>query len=241
MHPAKRRKLDQPQPFQNKPFRSPLRTVSKVQGQPARGQPQNLGTPVGVTPQLTPLVNSADGLNSPQKSHQTTANLHVGSARGKPADLQKQYTALTIRLIQLRQSLENADQAIQIEESGQGAELKRLITKWRTVAQEAADELFADAKERIDGMGGVAAWRRRAEQESRRWNRDEKGLLPQKHEQVANNVASLEDCLATDENKPSQPEEEDDENSFTMETMLQQMNIDLQAIGFDKQLEKWIE
>ncbi|EXJ61993.1 hypothetical protein A1O7_02425 [Cladophialophora yegresii CBS 114405] len=240
MHPAKRRKLDQPQPFQNKPFRSPLRAVSKAHLQQTRGQSQDLGTSIGVIPQLTPLLNNTDCLNSSTDSHESISTLHVGSACVKPADLQKQCTALSIRLSQLRQSLEKADQALHIEESGQGTELKKLIVKWRAVAQEAADELFADARERIEGMGGVDAWRRQADQDSRHWNFDEKELLPQKHKQLASDSASTEDCLAIDENRLSEPEGDDD-NSFTMDTMLHQMNIDLQAIGFDKHLEKWMD
>ncbi|KIW70302.1 hypothetical protein PV04_02587 [Phialophora macrospora] len=241
MHLAKRRKLDQPQPFQNKPFRSPLRTVSKPQEQPTRVQLQSPETYTSVIYQPTPLLNSTASPNTSQNPPASGSILPLGAACIKPADLQKQHTALSLRLTQLRQSLENADQALQIEESGQNTELKRLITKWRAAAQEAADELFADARERIDAMGGVGAWRRRANEDSQRWNDDAKESLPQIHAKSARDVEYAEECLATDERGLSEPERDDDDNSFTMKMMLHQMNIDLQAIGFDKQLERWVD
>jgi hypothetical protein len=210
MHLAKRRKLDQPQPFQNKPFRSPLRTVSKPQGERTTVQPQNLETSTGVVSQLTPLLNSTDGPNTSEKTLDLA--LPLESACIKPADLQKQYTALSLRLTQLRQSLENADQALQIEESGQGTELKRLITKWRAVAQEAADELFAEARDRVDAMGGVGAWRRRADEDSQGWNNDTNESLAQRHVKGASSVEHGEECLATDGRGLSEREEDDYDN-----------------------------
>lgn len=78
-------------------------------------------------------------------------------------DLSRQYTVLSIRLTQLRKSLDIAEQALKIERSSEDVQLEHLIIKWRAVAQETADELFTDAKERVARMGGMAAWRREHE------------------------------------------------------------------------------
>lgn len=75
--------------------------------------------------------------------------------------LQKQHSALQSRLSALRSELDTAQQALRIESSNKDQELEALIAKWREVSQEAADELFASARERVLRMGGVAAWRER--------------------------------------------------------------------------------
>jgi hypothetical protein len=117
---------------------------------------------------------------------------------------------LSIRLTQLSQSLENAEQALQIEASYQGTELEKLIAKWRTVAQEAADELFVDAKDRIDSMGGVSAWRRRAEEDSRRWYDDEdEKKQAQKSASASDDVQSQDKPTTTDRQELSEPEEDE--------------------------------
>ncbi len=164
MHPAKKRRLDATQASLNKPFRSPLRTSSKLQAPKEQTQTPDPGLQ-SQSCLPPPTIDSASPLK-PQSL------LRDASARPDTRDLQKEYTASSIRLTQLRQSLEIAQQALQIESSNQVAELRALIKKWKTIAQEAADELFIDAKDRVDGMGGIEAWRRRAEEDVRSWHDD---------------------------------------------------------------------
>ena len=61
----------------------------------------------------------------------------------------------------MRQSLDTAEQALQIVTSDQDKQLEALITKWKLAARDAAEELFIDAKARIDEMGGLEAWQRK--------------------------------------------------------------------------------
>ncbi|EXJ87527.1 hypothetical protein A1O3_04487 [Capronia epimyces CBS 606.96] len=223
MHAAKRRRLDGSPAFQNKPFRSPLPKAIKA-------QPTVEDEHLGHTSEL-----SGQKLSS--------SSIATSSPNVEPKDSRKERSVLSIRLTKLRQSLDTAQQALEIEESNQDAELRTLIGKWRTVAQEAAEELFADAKERVQGMGGVVAWRRRMKEDARLWtdNQDERNLCHgDDNEQLEHSHRRL-----PGENMPSRLEcsqdSEEDEESFTMDMMLRQMNIDLRLIGYDRQFERWVE
>ena len=249
MHPLKRRKLDQPL-FHNKPFRSPLRAATKPQGNPTTDTAEA---------QWSPSSNSTIPQRRSQDYSDSASDVPLASAAIGIDALQKDYTALSVRLTQLRQSLEIAEQALRIEASGQDSELKKLIVKWRAVAQETADELFTDAKARVDSMGGVVAWRRQAKSDSQSWHDEKENVA---HTAISNSDAVRDhmDSGALDEHDlPNCAENEEQSVSqgwshtfsvrtnftfsqyFTMETMLHQMNVDLQAIGFDKQLGRWVE
>jgi hypothetical protein len=88
--------------------------------------------------------------------------------------LQKQESALQSRLAALREELNVAKQALRIESSNKDAELEGLVTKWRHASQEAADEVFAGAQERVTKMGGLAAWRVRSKRDTFHWDLDYK-------------------------------------------------------------------
>ncbi|EXJ70688.1 uncharacterized protein A1O5_05678 [Cladophialophora psammophila CBS 110553] len=245
MHPAKRRKLHQPCGFQNKPFRSPLRSANP-QPQPSVEQAQIHLPAAGLS--SSPHQSSPDikpdivRLSLPRASGLRSSS-RLTAVDPESRDLQKQHTALSFRLNQLRQSLEIAEEALQIEASKQDDELRALIARWRTVAQDAAEELFADAKERIDRMGGVAHWRRQLEEDSRLWKgeREKEALI----RRYAGNLKDDQNQRETEEPDQAelmnyQEDAEPEEKYFTMEMMLNQMNINLQSVGFDKHQERWI-
>jgi Swi5-dependent recombination DNA repair protein 1 len=123
---------------------------------------------------------------------------HVGPTsnvvRHSPLGTHAEHVTLSLELSQLRQSLDTVQQALQIEQSGQRDELKILIAKWRGVAQEAADELFADAKDKIDGMGGFAAWQQQSDDDSRRWQGDDHD-----HHALRKNRSDPDDGLSSSE------------------------------------------
>lgn len=133
MYAAKRKRLEQSHSSLKKPFRSPLAPVSKS------AVPSSTSSPLSRQPQSAALATSLNGAGSPQTKH----------------------TELPLRLKRLKQDLDIAKQALQIEKSGADAELGDLINKWRIVAQEAADNLYTESKKRVEGMGGFAAWQRR--------------------------------------------------------------------------------
>ncbi|KAL1962529.1 hypothetical protein VTN77DRAFT_9404 [Rasamsonia byssochlamydoides] len=166
--------------------------------------------------------------------------------------LQKQHSMLQSRLSALRSELDTAQQALRIESSNKDKELEALIAKWRTVSQEAADELFASARERVLRMGGVKAWRERENQrrEMERWYdaEEERWAGINDDDEVAeleSRRAEMADCVddGPDDRRHSRGKQmkETDDESFTMDMMLQSLNIDLDVIGFDKVNQRWIK
>lgn len=89
------------------------------------------------------------------------------------ADLQKQQRALQSRLVALHSDLDTAQQALRIESSNRHTELKTLIAKWRGISQDAAEEVFAGAQERVTRMGGMAAWKEQKKSRDARWEEEE--------------------------------------------------------------------
>ena len=61
-------------------------------------------------------------------------------------------------------------QALDLARGGRAAELGALRERWRGAARAAAEEVFGRAKDRVNGMGGVGAWRAR-EREAGEWRR----------------------------------------------------------------------
>ncbi|OAL26637.1 hypothetical protein AYO20_09978 [Fonsecaea nubica] len=244
MHPAKKRKLHQPGGFLNKPFRSPLRPTN-TQPQPS-AQGAHTQVPAAALlsdcQRLSPDIKPDIRPNSRITTTQQSSSL-LSPDESALRDLQKQYTTLSNRLTHLRQSLQTAEHALQIEGSKQNAEVQSLVSRWRTIAQDAADELFADAKQRVDMMGGVVQWRRQLEEDSRLWNNAEsEAFAPKSAGEVEDDHGKRETEEADHAN--TMDAESNIECSetcfFTMEMMLNQMNVDLQLIGFDKNQECWI-
>jgi SEL1 protein len=100
------------------------------------------------------------------------------SPRGPTKDpeylsLQKQHSALVLQLSKLRQALDTAQQALKIQSSNTDVELELVIGKWQRISREAAEELFASAKDRVNRMGGVGAWRERNQRQTQRWDEEE--------------------------------------------------------------------
>lgn len=73
--------------------------------------------------------------------------------------LQRQHGNLLRSLNSARNTLDLLQQATRIEKQKQDEQLQELIVKWRHVAQKAAEEVFDGAKDRVEKMGGVKAWR----------------------------------------------------------------------------------
>lgn len=157
MHPAKRRRLEQTQITLNKPFRSPLRTTTKS---------------VGDKSSITRSSSNLPGTTAPALHHVSPAQGSSPSLTGISCENPSQYASLTHKLNKLRQSLDTAEQAVQIVTSDQDKQLEALVTKWRLVARDAADELFIDAKTRIGEMGGLEAWQRKVRDDRVLWAED---------------------------------------------------------------------
>jgi len=176
MHPVKKRRLNQGTAFLNKPFRSPLRPTPGSHNEQKSSPDAKLQANTNRDLPSPRMTTPSDSIETPENLHMT-----VDSAKVAYKDVQKEYTALSLHLKKLSQSLDVAQQALQIEKSDQDIQLQALISKWKAVAQDAAEKLFVDAKERIDQMGGVSAWRLRTQEDARHWNSHEGEEDPIQH------------------------------------------------------------
>jgi Swi5-dependent recombination DNA repair protein 1 len=69
----------------------------------------------------------------------------------------------------LRTQLDTAKQALRLEQSARDAELEGLVSTWTSATRAAAEELFAVAKDRVNAMGGLQAWRDQERDSRERW------------------------------------------------------------------------
>jgi Swi5-dependent recombination DNA repair protein 1 len=140
----------------SKPFKSPLRA--------ATNQPEEAGE------------NALTDSSHPLTAHPTRTAIRNPAPKHTPSDpqfltLQKQHSALHLQLRQLRQSLDTAQQALKLESSPTTTtNLEHLIRKWKLASREAAEEVFLTAKERVDRMGGIEAWRAQSRHEPSGWD-----------------------------------------------------------------------
>jgi Swi5-dependent recombination DNA repair protein 1 len=89
--------------------------------------------------------------------------------------LQKQQRNLQSRLSALRAELDVVQQASRIEASSKDQELQSLIEKWKAVSREAAEELFAAAREKVLRMGGVEVWREQMKKRTNWYEEEDSG------------------------------------------------------------------
>ncbi|KAJ6104895.1 hypothetical protein N7486_003584 [Penicillium sp. IBT 16267x] len=235
-NPRKRRRLDAAATL-SKPFKSPLRIPISTEASnlptltsgPTTQNATQPTSPVQTTdipekpatsPKFSPVVRRqipSIGLTTPSRSPDPEL-----------LDLQKQQLSLQSRIAALRTDRDTIHQALRIISSNKDTELEALIVKWRRAGQEAAEEVFANAQERVTQMGGMAAWMERSKRDAVRWD-DEK---PQAH--------------IPDRKSESSPqgEETSDEvglaKEFTMGFMLQTLKIEPKTIGYNPAMDKWI-
>ena len=228
-------------------------------------------------------------------SHRTnsaTSYSPFKSADPEYAALQKQHTRLLTEVASLRKSTDTTQQALSLEASNQDDELESLINKWRGIAREAAEELFRVAKDKVNRMGGVNAWRERTQKRNTPWAEEDKQPWsnPDPYEEIDEDsltdeqkdaLAEMKEEAAEDMRKygmstvPEQkvategPEQGKDEvrpavhaahvtyhfvslcwfmlgfadykQTFTMDMMLKQLNVELDIIGYDVEMQRWTE
>lgn len=186
-HPSSKRRRLNAAVALSRPFKSPLRKPEPIEDASqisprtpdARGMAQDEAckheapTP---SPDLTassPM--SSQAMRRARPTNRSALATPTGSPLADPGllNLQKQERALQTRLAALREELNVAKQALRIESSSKDTELEGLIAKWRHASQEAADEVFAGAQERVTRMGGLTAWRERSKRDKFQWDLEE--------------------------------------------------------------------
>jgi Swi5-dependent recombination DNA repair protein 1 len=278
---VKRRKLNS---AVNKPFKSPLKTSlnqianprvpSPLASAPVKdasndhaGSP-NAGSLRTPTLQSTPLKR----MSYPGMRNTSTSPLSASSDPATSREIQNSMrTVRTIEsnLMKTRQEIDTLDQAIRLVTSNKDAELDALAIKWRVAARQAAEEVFAGARDKVNRMGGVGAWRERQEEmaQSNWWDepvkKDKEELYDDNDDLIEMECPEKEECYedeweydAEARKQRKQDEGRDDDvgfyyrgyqadllmfkQGFTMDMMLKMMNIDLQLIGYDKKRQRWV-
>ncbi|KAJ5515126.1 hypothetical protein N7463_004678 [Penicillium fimorum] len=157
-------------------------------------------------------------------------------------ELQKQHRGVQSKVDALITKLEIATQAHNLETNTKYIEIPNLITKWRLASQDAADEVFLGAKERVNYMGGLAAWKKQSKSDAARWEFDEER---REREHIDEDEGDVDNYDAEDLSghllKKNNGEEESHDEEFTMETMLKSLHVDPKLIGYDAKAQRWIK
>ncbi|KAJ5774729.1 hypothetical protein N7457_009625 [Penicillium paradoxum] len=180
---SKRRRTDAATAL-SKPFKSPLRrpaptTTDDVPSTTAApNTPKEMQVPASTTiPVESRLISDSSNPTTtpvlPKRKRRLYFPVPIERPDPEVLELEKQQRGLQSQVDSLRTKLETATQALNLESSTKDIELQALITKWRLVSQEAADEVFTGAKERVSRMGGLAAWKERSKRDATRWDFDE--------------------------------------------------------------------
>lgn len=173
---VKRRRLNDATNVLAKPFVSPLKRTATdrtaAQEQPTAAHAAH--RPYAPSTLAHTISTSSPEVHKSQAVEQTVATPRpktararlshtpiTGSKRRDPEEVaaQKVITSLEIQIRSVRNELETLSQATQLSTGNTDDELVELTEKWKSAAQQAAEELFGSVHDRVCRMGGVAAWR----------------------------------------------------------------------------------
>ncbi|ERF70871.1 hypothetical protein EPUS_02393 [Endocarpon pusillum Z07020] len=250
---TKRRRLNDGASALSKPFKSPLKAATRPFEDGERDGEKAVDTNNGQEQKkdLTATIHS-----SHLDAHPTTASTGKSTPTDPSTDhlkedsilhvLEKQHSDLIFQLNRLGQNLDTAQQALKIASSSADTELENVITKWKLASREAAEEVFRGAKDRVNGMGGVGAWRERSRKKPEGW--DDENLqadLRYMSEEQREEMEMRKDEWETERRKYGSEKEEEvmenEDDSFTMDMMLESLNIELDVIGYDKNNQRWCD
>ncbi|KAJ5789087.1 uncharacterized protein N7518_006098 [Penicillium psychrosexuale] len=249
----KRRRIDAATAL-SKPFKSPLRRPAPTKIDDMPSKPVALeDTQILATPTLTVESNSTSNPPDPATTPVPPKRKRVvrisssfplqsfQSTGPEILELQKQHREIQSKVDALITKLEAANQAHNLETNPRYIEIPTLITKWRLASQDAADEVFVGAKERFDGMGGMAAWKERSKRDTTRW--EEFDGENREREHVDEDEGDADNYGAEDSSgrPPKNDEEESQDQEFTMEFMLKSLHVEPKLIGYDTKAQRWIK
>ena len=180
---VKRRKLNESSKVLSKPFVSPLKTSKSDPTTLEREQnaapytpyrPSMLAHTIAVAPtsaSITAPASKPQDYTAKKSTPIRRPLTALTNSRTKdPAEIaaQKVITSLELRIRTVRNEIDTLSQAGCLRTSSRDSELEDVALKWKAAAQNAAEEVFATVKDRVQTMGGVRAWR---ESESQKWDR----------------------------------------------------------------------
>ncbi|KAI9756583.1 MAG: hypothetical protein M1815_003299 [Lichina confinis] len=260
---AKRRRTDAISQTLSRPFRSPFKTPLNEKGSESSAG-SNIHTPTRLRPRtqaphakpfVTPKTSAASS-PVPRKPFVSSlaAARAVEASDPETQSLLKAQRALEREIAGLRTEVDTLGQALKIESSNSDDELRDLVRKWRTASRAAADVVWVDVKERVNQMGGPAAWhamqRRKDEWRSSafdepishgesRSSKDDDSVYAEYDIDAPTESHRAKNGSTNTEAAYKQGLDDSDEDAFTMDMMLQSLNIELDIIGFDKRAQRW--
>lgn len=170
---VKRRRVEDNTTRLAKPFRSPLRSSSSV-SQTKDNNHNLIPTPYlpstlahstfaySSIPETPTKVERAPSTAKPKSTPVRKQHAFATSSKRTDPDefaAQRAITKLELQIRSVKNEVDALKQANQVSSTDTDAELEILVQKWRIASQTAAEELFGTVKERVNRMGGVAAWR----------------------------------------------------------------------------------
>ncbi|KAF3934145.1 hypothetical protein ABW20_dc0101553 [Dactylellina cionopaga] len=162
--------------------------------------------------------------------------------------LEQKHTQLRNAVREAKKHLDESSQALKIEQSGEDAKLEELIIKWRQAAQNAADHMYSSVEQRFARMGGMAGYRERQNRKGGGgWgfseDDPEEGLTDEQKDARRQAIyeAGFDEAseLEKSESEAKNTNINDDGDQFTMDMMLKSLNIDVDIMGYDKNLQRW--
>jgi Swi5-dependent recombination DNA repair protein 1 len=183
---AKRRRLKYASTTLQKPFVSPLRRTQQIERQPSGDSSNRTSlayTPSTLAHTIEPssqtgayLSPAASGelenkLSAQRRSARPLPHLKPATRDAAEVAAQRALTALELQIRALRNDIDALAQSHSIlctVRNPTAVNLDGLADKWRLASQQAAEELFGAVKERVQRMGGLAAWR---ESERKKYDR----------------------------------------------------------------------
>ncbi|KAF2839238.1 hypothetical protein M501DRAFT_1016317 [Patellaria atrata CBS 101060] len=273
---AKKRRLNNAASILSKPFISPLKTHNQ---EALTTNPNALRTPAYTQSPLAASTTVAEGIDNPVAndkvlssqpalSPSSTKHIIKGKNVADPefSELMRYHRQLESQIRNTRNGLDTLQQALKIEQSGQDEELEKLISRWKTASREAAEEVFAGVKDRVNRMGGVDAWRQREKRQDewkKQWDEETTAQDPNDEDDeddeeenahgrglTAEEKKSLRQQLREhyDDGDSHQHDEQkfvedhgQEDDTFTMDMMLKSLNIDLNVIGYCKDQQRWVD
>ncbi|KAL2039357.1 hypothetical protein N7G274_008025 [Stereocaulon virgatum] len=253
MQSSKRRRLGNVSHTLSQPFKSPFKMSLKTKADsyanthaiPLKTVSDVAETRTSPPPKINPLQNSTP-LRRPMNVPHTPLSSELLA-------LQRKHTHLLNQLSAARASLETSTQALKIESSDRDTELEALILTWRAASRAAAEDVFAGARDKVNKMGGLGAMRDRERQKMEvawGWDegserREDKGEYDSSNEEDGTGFRlAQEEYEEQDKREKRTRTVEDhrrDDEGYTMDMMLKTLNVDLGIIGYDKELQRWVE
>ena len=256
--PNKRRRIDNASHTLSQPFKSPFKTPLKDKTDTEKNLPARSDPPASERIEKDKICSATTPRPGPPKPIQTPVRRQPHTSSNTPSSseyyaLQKRHTHLLNQLSAARTSLETSNQAFKIETSNRDSELEALVQKWKSASRSAAEDVFAKARDRVNKMGGVAAMKDREKQSREKaWGWDDEPKKADDDGEAGEDDAGGGARLREEEYEGEiQDEREEgakvavdddgDDEGYTMDMMLKTLNIELDVIGYDKSLQKWVD